>query len=48
MGGEPCIRGVRITVATIIGLVASGRTVPEILAAYPYLDFGGCSARAPG
>jgi uncharacterized protein (DUF433 family) len=38
MGGKPCIRGMRITVGTIVGLVASGRTVPEILAAYPYLD----------
>ncbi|MND05890.1 hypothetical protein D3C83_269380 [compost metagenome] len=28
----------RITVGTIVGLVASGRTVPEILAAYPYLE----------
>ena len=38
MGGKPCIRGMRITVGTIVGLVASGRTVPEILAAYPYLE----------
>jgi uncharacterized protein (DUF433 family) len=38
MGGKPCIRGLRITVGTIVGLVASGRTVPEILAAYPYLE----------
>lgn len=37
MGGKPCIRGMRITVGTIVGLIASGRTVPEILAAYPYL-----------
>ena len=35
MGGKPCIRGLRITVGTIVGLVASGRSVPEILAAYP-------------
>ena len=34
MGGKPCIRGLRITVGTIVGLVASGRTIPEILAAY--------------
>ena len=38
MGGKPCIRGLRITVGTIVGLVASGRTVGEILAAYPYLE----------
>ena len=40
MGGKPCIRGMRITVGTIVGLVASGRTVPAILAAYPYLEEG--------
>jgi len=36
--GKPCIRGMRITVGTVVGLVASGRTIPEILAAYPYLE----------
>ena len=38
MGGKPCIRGVRVTVGTIVGLVAAGRTIPEILASYPYLE----------
>ena len=38
MGGKPCIRGMRITVGTIVGLIASGRTIPEILGAYPYLE----------
>lgn len=38
MGGKPCIRGMRVTVGTIVGLVASGRTTEEILAAYPYLE----------
>jgi len=38
MGGKPCIRGMRITVGTVVGLVASGRTIPEILAAYPLLE----------
>ena len=38
MGGKPCIRGMRMTVGTIVGLMASGRTVSEILAAYPYLE----------
>jgi uncharacterized protein (DUF433 family) len=38
MGGKPCIRGLRVTVGTIIGLLASGRTSNDILAAYPYLE----------
>lgn len=38
MGGKPCIRGLRITVGTIVGLVACGRSVPDIPAAYPYLE----------
>ncbi len=38
MGGKACIRGLRVTVATIIGLLAAGRTAEEILAAYPYLE----------
>jgi uncharacterized protein (DUF433 family) len=38
MGGKPCVRGLRITVGTIVGLMAAGRTVDEILAAYPYLE----------
>jgi len=38
MGGKPCIRGLRVTVGTIVGLLAAGRTVPEILTAYPYLE----------
>jgi uncharacterized protein (DUF433 family) len=38
MGGKPCIRGMRITVGTIVGLLASGRTEAEVLAAYPFLD----------
>ena len=38
MGGKPCIRGMRITVGTVVGLVARGRSIPEILAAYPYLE----------
>lgn len=37
MGGKPCIRGMRVTVGTIVGLVASGRTRDEILRLYPYL-----------
>lgn len=38
MGGKPCIRGLRVTVGTIIGLLASGHSVAEILKAYPYLE----------
>lgn len=38
MGGKACIRGMRVTVAMILGLLAAGRTREEILAAYPYLE----------
>lgn len=38
MGGKPCIRGMRVTVGTIVGLIAAGRTIEEVLAAYPYLE----------
>jgi uncharacterized protein (DUF433 family) len=38
MGGKPCLRGMRVTVGTLVGLVASGRSNSEILAAYPYLE----------
>ena len=38
MGGKPCIRGLRVTVGTIVGLLAAGKTVKEILKAYPYLE----------
>jgi len=38
MGGKPCVRGMRVTVGTIVGLVAAGRTHAEILSAYPYLE----------
>ena len=38
MGGIPCIRGLRIPVATIVGMVADGVASGEILAAYPDLE----------
>jgi uncharacterized protein (DUF433 family) len=38
MGGKPCIRGMRVTVGTVVGLVASGLSRGEILKAYPYLE----------
>jgi uncharacterized protein (DUF433 family) len=38
MGGKPCIRGLRVTVGTIGGLIAAGRSKDEILKLYPYLE----------
>jgi uncharacterized protein (DUF433 family) len=38
MGGRPCIRGMRVTVGTVVGLVASGKERAEILKLYPYLE----------
>ncbi len=38
MGGKPCIRGMRVTVGMIVGLVASGHVKEEILKLYPYLE----------
>ena len=38
MGGKACIRGLRMTVGTIVGLLAAGRSRAEILKAYPYLE----------
>lgn len=38
MGGKACIRGMRVTVSMILGQLASGRTVQDILADYPYLE----------
>jgi uncharacterized protein (DUF433 family) len=38
MGGKPCIRGMRVTVGTVVGLLAAGRTNEEVLQAYPYLE----------
>jgi uncharacterized protein (DUF433 family) len=38
MGGRACIRGMRITVALILNLVANGMTIEEIIRAYPYLE----------
>ncbi len=38
MGGVPCIRGLRIPVATVVGMVADGMPDDEILAAYPDLE----------
>lgn len=38
LGGAPCIRGLRIPVATVVGMVADGMTTPEILDAFPDLE----------
>lgn len=38
MGGKPCIRHQRVTVGTVVGLVAEGHSFDEILDLYPYLE----------
>ena len=38
MGGKPCIRGLRVTVGTVVGLLASGDSAADILEEYPYLE----------
>ncbi|MBV8794320.1 MAG: DUF433 domain-containing protein [Hyphomicrobiales bacterium] len=38
MGGKACIRGMRVTVGMIVGQVAAGRGIDDILADFPYLQ----------
>lgn len=38
MGGKPCLRGLRITVGTVVGLLASGHSTVDVLQAYPLLE----------
>ena len=38
MGGKACIRGMRVTVGMVVGLLAAGNSPEEILRAYPYLE----------
>ncbi len=38
MGGKPCIRGMRVTVSMIVEALASGRTIEELLADFPYIE----------
>ncbi len=38
MGGKPTIRGLRVTVGTILGLLAAGHSIEKILEDYPYLE----------
>lgn len=39
MGGQACVRGMRVTVSMILDLLAAGRSRTEILDAYPYIEF---------
>lgn len=38
MGGKACVRGLRVTVGTVVGLVAAGHSHADILALYPCLE----------
>ena len=38
MGGKPCIRGMRVTVGMIVGMIASGHSREDVLKLYPYLE----------
>jgi uncharacterized protein (DUF433 family) len=38
MGGKPCIRGTRVTVGTLVGLMAAGHGLPRILEMYPCIS----------
>ena len=38
MGGKPCIRGMRVTVGTIVGQIGAGRSIDDLLTDYPYLQ----------
>ncbi|MGE0137398.1 MAG: DUF433 domain-containing protein [Ilumatobacteraceae bacterium] len=38
MGGLPCIRGMRVTVSAIVGQLAAGRSIDDVLTDYPYLE----------
>lgn len=38
MGGKPCIRGMRVTVGTVVGLIASDLSIAQVLDRYPYLE----------
>lgn len=38
MGGKPCIRGMRVTVGTIVGQIGTGRSIDALLGDYPYLE----------
>jgi len=38
MGGKPCIRGIRVTVGMIVGMIAAGHSREEVIELYPYLE----------
>ena len=38
MGGKPCIRGLRVTVGMIVEAISAGRSIPELLSDYAYLE----------
>ena len=38
MGGKACIRGMRVTVSMVVGQIAAGRSIDELLTDYPYLE----------
>ena len=38
MGGKPCIRGMRVTVGMVLGQLAAGHSIDEVLEGYPYLE----------
>ena len=38
MGGKPCVRGLRVTVGMIVGMIASGHSRADILELYPYIE----------
>ena len=38
MGGKPCVRGMRVTVGMIVGQIAAGVSIDELLADYPYIE----------
>lgn len=38
MGGLPCIRDLRVTVSTVLGQLAAGRSIDQVLVDYPYLE----------
>ncbi len=38
MGGKPCVRGRRVTVGTVVGLLAAGHSIEEVLTEYAYLE----------
>jgi uncharacterized protein (DUF433 family) len=38
IGGKPCVRGIRVTVGMIVEAIAAGRSIPELLTDFPYLE----------